>query len=183
MSWIFATNVMVSIGFAAILALFGNLQGGPLIMAMLFWYLVKSDWSGVRYCTLHWTSPFLQVFRTTRPCLSGLVVWDILTNIKFRGFSFEKKNQNCSSNCFQMRKQVDKNFIWFVFQLSCPWSTWISCCWDPWPRKTQRTTTKMLSKKRRKTYNVRRTAILCGTKYVKEKMYPNRSPINFFFLN
>ena len=38
----------------------------------VFWYLVKSDLSSVRYCTrVHWTSHVLQDPRNTRPCLAG----------------------------------------------------------------------------------------------------------------
>ena len=43
------------------------IQGDQLNIAVLFWYLVKSDLSSVRYCTrIHWTSHFLQRTRNTR---------------------------------------------------------------------------------------------------------------------
>ena len=46
--------------------------GDQMNMAVLFWYLVKSDWSSVRYCTgEHWTSHFLQGPRNTRQCITG----------------------------------------------------------------------------------------------------------------
>ena len=39
---------------------------------VLFQYLVKSDLSSARHCTIvHWTSHFLQGTRTTRPWLNG----------------------------------------------------------------------------------------------------------------
>ena len=38
-------------------------------------YLVKSDFSIVYvYCSVYWTSHFLQGPRKTQPCLSGLIV-------------------------------------------------------------------------------------------------------------
>ena len=41
-------------------------------MAALFWYLVKSDLSSVRYCTsVYWTSHFLPGTRNTRPYITG----------------------------------------------------------------------------------------------------------------
>ena len=41
-------------------------------MAVFFWYLVKSDFSCVGYCTrVQWTSHFLQDTRYTRPCING----------------------------------------------------------------------------------------------------------------
>ena len=41
-------------------------------MVVLFWYLLKSDLSSVRYSThVHWASHSLQGIRKTRPCLTG----------------------------------------------------------------------------------------------------------------
>ena len=41
-------------------------------MSVLFWYLLKSDLSSVRYCTLeHWISPFVQGTRNTWSCING----------------------------------------------------------------------------------------------------------------
>ena len=43
-----------------------RVQGDSLNMAILFWYLVKSDLSSVRYFTrVHWTSHFFQGTRKT----------------------------------------------------------------------------------------------------------------------
>ena len=46
-----------------------NLQPDQINMTVFFWYLVKSDLSSIRYCTL--TSHFLQGKRKTRSCLNG----------------------------------------------------------------------------------------------------------------
>ena len=49
-----------------------DLQNNQLDMAVFFWYLVKSDWSSVRYCTsLHWTSHSFKDTRKIRPRLTG----------------------------------------------------------------------------------------------------------------
>ena len=45
-------------------------------MAVLFWYLLKSDQSSVHmYSSVHWTCHFLQGTRNTGPCLSGRPVY------------------------------------------------------------------------------------------------------------
>ena len=47
-------------------------QPDQINMAVVFWYLVKSDLSSVRYSTrIHWTSHVLQRTRNTRPCITG----------------------------------------------------------------------------------------------------------------
>ena len=47
------------------------LPGDQLNMAVCFWYFVKSDMTGVRYCTrVHWTSHYIQGTRNTRPCIT-----------------------------------------------------------------------------------------------------------------
>ena len=47
-------------------------QPDQINMAVVFWYLVKSDLSSVRYSPrIHWTSHVLQGTRNTRPCLTG----------------------------------------------------------------------------------------------------------------
>ena len=62
-----------------------SLQGDQIYMAAWFWYLVKSDLFSVIYCSVNsskqWTSPFLQGTRTTRPCLSGQVVYQTWWNL------------------------------------------------------------------------------------------------------
>ena len=51
------------------------IKGDQLNMAVFIWYLVKSDFSSARYCTVHvYTGQimhFLQDTRNTRPCLTG----------------------------------------------------------------------------------------------------------------
>ena len=45
-------------------------------MAMLFWYLAKSDLSSVPYCTsVHWISHFLLGTRNSRQCITVTVLW------------------------------------------------------------------------------------------------------------
>ena len=55
-----------------------QVQGDQLNMAVYLWYLVKSDLSSVRYCTVyigvHWKSHFLQGTWTREPCLFGQAV-------------------------------------------------------------------------------------------------------------
>ena len=74
-----------------------NLQGtGSLVIhgRVFFWYLVKSDMSSVRvYCSIHWTSHFLQGTRKTLPCLSGRVVQDTRIFKLVRLFYGHKKLQ------------------------------------------------------------------------------------------
>ena len=45
-------------------------------MAVLFWYLVKSD-ASVRYCILEFTEQvtFYKVIKNTRPCITGHPVY------------------------------------------------------------------------------------------------------------
>ena len=44
-------------------------KGDQLNIAEFFWYLVISDLSRVNvYCSVHWTSHFLQGTRTTMQC-------------------------------------------------------------------------------------------------------------------
>ena len=48
------------------------IQGDQSNMALFLWYLIKSDFSNVRYCTrVHWTSHFSKVSKKTRPYLTG----------------------------------------------------------------------------------------------------------------
>ena len=54
-----------------------TIQIDQLYMVVCFWYLVKSDLSNVRYCTVPYTeSNFLQGTRNTQPCLSDHVVYE-----------------------------------------------------------------------------------------------------------
>ena len=50
-----------------------TIQGDQLNIAVLFWYLGKSDSSSVRYYTVSYTGQitFLQGTKKTRPCLTG----------------------------------------------------------------------------------------------------------------
>ena len=48
--------------------------GLPVKHDRVFWFIVKSDLSSVRYCTLHWTNNVLQGTKTSRPCLFGHIV-------------------------------------------------------------------------------------------------------------
>ena len=53
------------------------MQPDQVNMAMLFWYLVKSDLSSVGYYTrVHWTSHLIQGTRNTRLCITGHSVAD-----------------------------------------------------------------------------------------------------------
>ena len=64
-------GVKEALGFGSLSLLwtiFMYVQSDQLNMAVLFWYLVNSDMSRVRYCTrVHWTSHFLHGSRKTRP--------------------------------------------------------------------------------------------------------------------
>ena len=72
-------------------------------MAVIFWYIVKSDLSSVRYCTrIHSTRHFLQGTRKTRPYLTGHPVL-IYFNILIERSGYPKRK--ILSTCFTIGKQ------------------------------------------------------------------------------
>ena len=88
---------------------------------MLFWYLVKSDLSGVRffsklYSSIHWNSIFLQSTRNKRPCIICHPVNDPRFLFLFSFFEYYRETQAGDTIlCFTISKNqkiIGKGFLY-----------------------------------------------------------------------